>query len=283
MVDSIPSGARPIPGTDYQISGNTIYRPDGQSVSKEEALREIGQVKLPPASLTIMQEVFGPDFNRSTLPPDGESRVPTESLAATLASKEQTLVADLKTVLLLLHEMTKDQRSTTALIRDADFEMQINSLKKAAEEGLAAAKTRMITGIVVGSVTALMGGVSIGGGARSMTNISAAQQAKTAGTMTNKVFDGALAKATALNQTTQAVGQTGQSLGQIGGAAGEYAAAGSDKAAKDADAQSKKEEQAVALMRDLIDAQREMLSSVRETLREIQRTEAETGKAVARV
>jgi hypothetical protein len=283
MENAIPAGARPIPGTDYQIAGATIYRPDGQAVSKEEATRELSNVSLPSDSVTVMQGVYGPDFKKSTLPGAGAELVSPDALATTLDEKSETMVIDLKTVLELLHEVMKQQRDTTAKIRDADFSLRIDAMEKSRDEALAGAWARMITGIVVGSFTAVLGGLSIAGGGVGLSKISSAQKGLADGTMTRTAFDSTLAWANSLTQTTQAVGQTGQSLGQIGSSIGEGVSAGYDKASKDADIEATAQEQMVELMRDMVAAAQDMLAAVRQTLRDTQSAEAEASRAVAKV
>jgi hypothetical protein len=274
-MSSIPGDSRPIPGTDGQNAGATTHRLEGRPVSKEETARALDSSSSPAASLTVMQGLDGPDFRKSVLPAEGGPQITAGTLATTLEDKTETLSADLKTVLVLLAEIMKQQRDTSAQLRDTDFALQIDSLKESAEEALQAAKARMITGIVMGSVGALLGGTSVVGGAMSFRSISKAQQ--------GQIDQAMVAKATSMGQTAQGVGQTGQALGPAGTSVGDYFAGLIDKESKDADIESKKDEQLVGLMRDMVTAQQDMLSAVRQTLRDMQSAEAEAGLTAAKV
>jgi hypothetical protein len=276
MSESIPAGARSTPGTEYQSADVTIYRTNGQTVSKEEARGELDNVSLPSASLTVMRAVDGPDAGKSTLPKEGAWQVSTGALATRLGDKSENMVRDYRTLiqamLKLNIELDRIQRKAAVTQRDASFALEIDEMETAAEEGLAAARARMITGVVVGSVTSLMGAVSIGGG------YMAARDIQAAGGDANL-----LAQANNRTQQFYTIGQTGQSLGQVGSSVGEYAAAGFDKASKDADIRAKAHEHEVEVNRDLIATLTELLSSTRQIMLEINNAETEAGRSVARV
>jgi hypothetical protein len=299
MGESIPASAWPSHGSDSRIADATAHRPDGRTVSKE-ATRELGNVSLSSDSVTVMEDVSGPDSEKSAQPVESATQVSPGGLATTLDVKAEKINVDWLTVMTLMYEITQQEYAVVTADSNAKFTAEIAAMESANEDALQARWVTAITGMVVGAFGAVAGGVSIGGAAKGLSTISAAQKARTDGiqnasalateqakeaavTTANKTFDAGLASAGNFSQITQSVGQAGQSLGQVGSGIGEGVSAGFDKASKDADIEAKANERQVELDRNMIASIGDMLAAVRQTLRDVQSAQNEADRAAMRV
>jgi hypothetical protein len=241
-----------IPGTNYQISGNTILSLEGKEVSPQQFLEKVQnkEISLTKDSLQVL-EGLGPDMMKSLQSLSGFPSSP-----GTVLHKLEDTDIDINSLMKLMHEVGKTQRESVSKVRDGQFDSQIEATKQSIEEDKKAAVARLVSGVFSGVGSMLAGGAGIGGG------LVGTDQGMTVGKGIGDVIEGVM---------------------KIVSSSIDKAGSDNETRSKEWDIKAKQFEQQTGESRDLLDVIRETNSKVKEILQQTQSTEAETMRSINRM
>ncbi len=265
-----------IPGTRYQVQGGSIIAPDGKPITQQDFLQKVEskEVSLTADSLRVLGQQFGPDLEKSLSKASGMTVSPKE-LSNHMSSTE-AIVGDIYSLMELLAKVSMDQKKQANEMKQHETDMQIAQLNKAADDALAAARVRMIAGVISGVANIASGALGAVGAGKSLNALSKPP-----------TINGTQLTGDALKTFTDATMQSHSSFGkifeataQITHSAMELGAAGHDKDAKTAEANARMLESMASASRDLAESLRDMNAKVREVVRDMH---AATNQAMATI
>lgn len=253
-----------IPGTRYQVHDGNIIGPDGGTITQQEFLQKVEskEISLTSDSLRFLGSQFGPDLEKSLTRASGLT-VPTSVLSSRMARTENTM-GDIFSLMELLAKVTLDQKKQAYDMKARESDMQITAMNKSADEALAAARVRMIAGVISGAANIASGAM---GGIGAMKVMNGPP----------KLPDGTQLAGDALktwNEATSglwgAASKMTEGLAQINQVSMELGAGGHDWNSKMSDSNARMLENMAGETRDMAETLREMNAKVREVIRDMQ-------------
>jgi|KBSSwiStaDraftv2_1062776.scaffolds.fasta_scaffold33295_5 hypothetical protein len=249
-----------IPGTNYQISGNSIQSRDGKEISQQQFLEKVQskEISLTENSLQVLQSHVGPDMLQSLRSVSGFPSSPG-SVSEKLTQTEGSM-NDIYALMKLMSQVSQEQRKTMTEVRHAQTDMQVDAMQKSAQEQLNAANARLVAGIAGGILTMGSGVVGMAG----------------AGGMLNDNLKVSM-------KLGESWGQLIDGMNKIIGAGIERGSQEHEYNSKKQDIEAKKYEDMSGESRDHLDTIRETHAKVKEILQALQNSENETQRSIARM
>jgi hypothetical protein len=231
-----------IPGTDYQLRGNSFVGSDGTELNAQQFLDKVKdkEISLTADSLQMLATHLGPDLMQSLRSSSTQGSAP-QQVSERLNDTDKTM-GDVFNLLVLMAKFSQDQRKTATDIRQSQSNMQIDAMQKSADQFMAAAWVRFGTGMASAAATAVQAGISLSHTGAGLSNkLAKVEQARGEGMKT------------LVEVINKAVGTTG-----------ELVASGIDKGSKDSDIQAQRMAQQLKQTEELLDNIRETEAKVKE-------------------
>lgn len=298
-----------MPVTFHTAGNNYNY-----GVSNNEGAQGASQTQLSPEYLNIIRE-FGLEDDAALRQSFLEN--PPENInygnLLTLSNKLDGMsgsMADVFTVMLLIAQMSQENRETSRNLRDAEQQSQLTEMQVAADKIREAADFALAAGIVSGVMKMAAGAISIGGGLKGLKDLKGIDATPTTPTNNSATQPTTTPNATGTSNTANAQGtpaptQTSADVkleqiraqgrifdgsGQIVTGTGDIVSAGLTRASdearaeeKEADARAKEHEMLAEKESDFMSFNRDMIQKVAQIMKDLIQLNSQSERAAATI